>query len=441
MIIEITPENVDSIKNPVFSSFAKTYLQIYADFLSQIGQFGVWLDSDDYQKETEAKYEALRKKGALFRNEGKSIYVNAISPACIACQTGVESETFFISLKCHRECYFCFNPNQVNYEYYSQHERDLIAELDQLHAGGLNLKHLAVTGGEPLLHREHLVHFFAHAGKRYPGVYKRLYTCGDHLNAEILQELKDAGLQEIRLSIRMHDLDQGHRHTLQRIALAKEYIRSVMVEMPVLPDRLEAMKKLLLELNDLQIDSINLLEFCYPFSDPTAYNERGFKLKKRPYQIPYNYWYAGGLPIAQSELVCLDLLDFAIEANIMIGVHYCSLENKFTAQIYELNAGKTVPGYMYFSPRDYFYKSAKVFGKDIPQVLAYFERKKLLDYHHNEQLQYLEFHVKYVKRLMKMDVEVGIATSVIETREGDSYMRELKLDLVRPDKFEFRRDV
>jgi len=441
LIIEITPQNLDIIRNPVFSSFAKTYLQIYADFLHQVGQFGVALDSHDDREEAEAKREALRNKGAHVRNEGKSVYVNAISPACVACQTGVESETFFISLKCHRECYFCFNPNQVNYEYYSQHERDLISELDQLHAGGLKLKHLAVTGGEPLLHREHLVDFYAHAGERYPGVYKRLYTCGDHLTPEVLQQLKDAGLQEIRLSIRMHDLDHGHRHTLDRIALAKQYIPCVMVEMPMLPDRLEAMKELLLELNELQIDSINLLEFCFPFSDPTTYNERGFKIKRRPYQIPYEYWYAGGLPIAQSELVCLDLLDFAIEHKLGIGVHYCSLENKFTAQIYEQNADKTVPGYLYFSPRDYFYKSAKVFGEDIPQVLARLEREKVRSYHHNEQLQYLEFHVKHVRRLHKLDVEVGIATSVIETRDGASYMRELKLDLVDLDTFDFRRDA
>lgn len=441
MITEITPENLDVIKNPVFSAFAESYLQINADFLNQIHQFGVSLDSDDYREETESKLEALRRKGAIFRNGDKSIYVNAISPACIACQTGVDSETFFISLKCHRECFFCFNPNQVNFEYYSHHERDLISELGQLHAGGMKLKHLAVTGGEPLLHREHLVDFYEHAKKLYPGVYKRLYTCGDHLNPEVLRELQEAGLEEIRLSIRMHDLDSGHRHTLDRIALAKQFIPSVMVEMPVLPDRLEAMQELLLELNDLQIASINLLEFCYPFSDPTAYNERGFKVKKRPYQILYNYWYAGGLPVSRSELVCLELLDFAIEHHLNIGVHYCSLENKFTAQVYELNVGKSVPDYMYFSPEDFFYKSAKVFGDDIPPVLTYFERKKLRNYRQNEQLQYLEFHVKHVNRLRKMDVEVGIATSVVETRNGESYLRELKLDLANPDTFIFGRDV
>jgi hypothetical protein len=96
---------------------------------------------------------------------------------------------------------------------------------------------------------------------------------------------------------------------------------------------------------------------------------------------------------------------------------------------------------MHFSPRDYFYKSAKVFGEDIPPVLDYFERKKLRNYRYNERLQYVEFPVKYVKRLRKMDIEVGIATSVIETRDGDSYLRELKLDLTTPDTFSVSQDI
>ena len=61
--------------------------------------------------------EHLRALGATFRNDDKSIVVNRISPACEACQLGVGSATFFISLRCHRSCFYCFNPNQEDYEH------------------------------------------------------------------------------------------------------------------------------------------------------------------------------------------------------------------------------------------------------------------------------------------------------------------------------------
>ena len=42
--------------------------------------------------------------------------------------------------------------------------------------------------------------------------------------------------------------------------------------------------------------------------------------------------------IAGSEAVCLDLIDFALESRLNLGVHYCSLENKHSGQIYQQNS-------------------------------------------------------------------------------------------------------
>ena len=82
----------------------------------------------------------------------------------------------------------------------------------------------------------------------------------------------------------------------------------------------------------------------------------------------YNYWYAGGLPISKSELECLDLVEFAMREKMKIGVHYCSLENKHTGQIYQQNTRGTIPATGYLSEKDFFIKSAKVFGADIQPV-------------------------------------------------------------------------
>jgi len=441
MITQIDQATLSAIKNPGLAAYARMYVTIYENFIHQIEQFGLALETDDDRAQIQALKERIKRKGARFRNDSKSIYLNQISPACVACQTGVGSATFFVSLQCHRDCFYCFNPNQEDYDYFRANRRDLIGEMAQLEATGAQIKHLALTGGEPLLHKPEAVAFFDYADKHLPDTYTRLYTTGDQLDAAILQQLKDAGLDEIRLSIRMHDLTKGHRHTFDRVALAQQYIPRVMIEMPVLPGTLDEMQDVLTELNRLKLYSINLLEFCFPLTNAQAFKERGYRIKQRPYRVLYDYWYAGGLPIAGSERECLQLVEYALDQKITMGVHYCSLENKHTGQVYQQNFNQPKSRAMYFSTRDYFLKSAKVFGADIPKVLAKFNRKGYRDYTINEAYDYVEFHVKQIAALKGLDVEVGITSNIIEARADGQYVRELNVDLAYPESFDLARDL
>jgi len=440
MIVDITPATSAQIKNPDFAAYVRMYDEIYEDFMQQVAATGIEIDPVDRSEEAAEKRRALRKKGVQIRNTDRSLYVNAISPACVACRKGIGTATFFISLKCHRDCYYCFNPNQEDYEYYCATTRNLPAELDEIHTDGMEVRHLALTGGEPLLHRDEAVAFFARARELFPGVDQRLYTCGDHVDEAILAALRDAGLDEIRFSIRVHDVEHARQKTLERIALAKQFIPRVMVEMPVPPGSGEIMRDLLLALDEIGIFSINLLELCYPFRNAEAFNSRGFKVKNRPFRTLYNYWYAGGVPIEGSELECLDLLDFAVERGLSIGVHYCSLENKFTGQNYQQNAGQRVPSMYVLSENDYLLKSAKVFGRDVPPVLTALRRRGYTDYTFDEDTQCLTFSVDAIKYLKGLDVEIGIATSTIEQREDGPVLREMKIDLTTPQTFK-RYDV
>lgn len=441
MIIDITHETHKQIKNARLAEYAAIYLRIFDDFMSQVAASGIEVDTQDYSQEAAARIARLRQKGAVLRNSDRSIYINAISPACVACQKGIGSATFFTSLQCHRHCYYCFNPNQVDYEYFNQHKRNPAQELAQIRLAGEHVNYLALTGGEPLLHKAETMAFLQTAATVFPQAHTRLYTTGDHADKSTLQQMQAAGLAEIRFSIRMHDLYKGHRLTFDRIALARQYIPTVMVEMPVLPGTTEEMKDVLLELDRLQIHSINLLEFCYPFVNPQAYNERGFKVKKRPFHTLYNYWYAGGVPISQSEQVCLDLLEFALEQKLTLGVHYCSLENKLTGQNYQQNYGRSLSKTTHFSSDDYLLKSAKVFGQDIPKVLAVFHRNGYRDYQRNREHRYLEFHVDQIESLSDLDIEIAISTSTLEMRQHELVMRELKVDLTRPQLFDAAHDM
>jgi len=441
MLNVIRQENLEQIHNPELAAYVQIYLKIYEAFMRQLDEFELGIDRRNGHQESEQLAASLEPQGAILRNQAKSIYVNRISPACVACQTGLGSATFFISLKCHRNCFYCFNPYQENYEFFLDHQRDLVQELEEIHLRKQKVKHLALTGGEPLLFKPQALAFFSYAHEHFPKAHTRLYTSGDHVDAQVLEQLRDAGLDEIRFSIRMHDLEKGQRYVFERIALAKDYIPQVMVEMPVLPGTLEIMQEVLLELDRLEIFGINLLEFCFPFNNVDAFRQRGYQIKAHPYRVLYDYWYAGGLPIAGSEEVCLQLLDFALEEELQIGVHYCSLENKHTGQIYQQNKSQPLPRQAAFSQKDFFIKSAKVFGQDIPETLRVFKKMNYHDYVMNDSYNFLEFHPKRVKALAKLNPEIGISYSVWEQRGQDTVLRELKVDYTTAHDFDYYKDI
>lgn len=209
-----------------------------------------------------------------------------------------------------------------------------------------------------------------------------------------------------------------------------------MVEMPVIPGTEEFIQNLLLQLDAIGIDGINLLEFCYPLCNTEEFKRRGFKLKFPPYEIYYNYWYAGGLAIAQSEELCLSLLLFALEKKLRLGVHYCSLENKFTGQIYQQNSYRPADATLLFSQRDYFFKAAKVFGHDIAQVKLELT-KYASTYSQNKQYQYLQFNPNDITKLSALDVEICVASYAAEYDPESNHplLKEIRVEKTTPTDF------
>ena len=67
---------------------------------------------------------------------------------------------------------------------------------------------------------------------------------------------------------------------------------------------------------------------------------------------------------------------FATERGLRLGVHYCSLDNKNTGQIYQQNKGflfdkafAAAHGWLHFDEGDYFLKCVKAVGDDASSVL------------------------------------------------------------------------
>jgi len=439
VLIHINEQNIQLINNPHFREYVTTYLGIFQEFINQVECFGLdFEDNTSIQDEKNEILQRLKEKKALLSNNDNSIHINRISSACQACCKGTGSATFSISLMCHRNCYYCFNSNQDDYALYSRQKKDWLTELQNTMKRQPHLTHLALTGGEPLLHPNETLEFFRFIQNNLFSVHTRLYTSGDLLDELLLEKLASAGLQEIRFSLKGEDPSELQESIMEKIAMARSYIPSVMVEMPVIPDTFEKMKNVLLELDRLNIFGINLLEFCFPYTNSSEFRKRGFQLKYPPFQVLYNYWYSGGLAVSQSELLCLKLLELALDSKLKLGIHYCSLANKHIGQIYQQNTSiANFHDLMILSSRDYFLKTAKVFGADIPKALKTFKKQKMNRYYLNRDDEFLQFHPKDIPLLKKLPLEIGISYNVMETREGDSYHRELKVDLTTPKDFDF----
>lgn len=447
MVEDITATNFGGIVNAAFRRQAKMYVDIQADFEEAVAQFGLEREPDEgafAPSDLAARAAQLARRGAIVANDGKSIHVGWISPSCVSCRKGVGTETFLASTQCPRNCYFCFNPNQQDYEYYRSHVHDMAGELQRRFDAGIRHTDIAVTGGEPLLHRTETLRFLSCARELEPQAYTRLYTSGAGLDEAYARELAATGLDEVRFSVKLDEPAAAIEKTIERMCMCTSLFENVMVEMPVMPDQADAVKQLLVRLDSIGCAGINLLELCFPFHNAPEFARRGYRLKARPYRVLYDYWYSGGLPIAGSEQACLDVLEWAIDEHLNLGVHYCSLENKLTGQVYQQNAFVPLEHPRHeLSPRDFFLKSAKVFGADRDVASRILRAHGIFDLERNKSASSLEFAPSAVPLLAAEapDMAIAISFCIAEERSGEPVLRELALQRTTPATFDYECDL
>lgn len=413
--------------------YAQAFDQVEHDYEDAVAAFGIPFEvAESCPRKRRSQTAAMC--GCHCENGGGSLWHGWISPACLACRTGECTATFFVDLRCTRHCYFCFNPNQDRYEYFLSHRRDIVAELEQAAAVGAQFDCLAITGGEPLLHKESVVAFVRRAKELYSDVHIRLYTCGDLLDDPCLDALADAGVDEVRFSIKPEDVARPDAPVFGRIEAAVSSLPDVMVEMPVIPGTLSEMQELLVRLDDMGVRGVNLLEFCFPLCNAEAFRDRGFELRKHPFNYLYDYWYGGGVPVAGSEAEALTLMEYAVRESLLLGVHYCSSDNKNTGQVYQQNKVFTCDDgvwahypWLEADEGDRLLRCAKAFGADAACVRDW-ARAAGVPCSFDEGVPSAAIPLGSVAALREMCPGVALAESanVFERREtGELYLREV----------------
>ena len=389
----------------------------------------VFAERGSHEQRVRELHGQLKERGAEFRNAGASIRTGWLSKACVEC-TGVNgSETFSTTFKCHRDCYFCFNYNLGDYEKYVREgcpwEQELQAAYE---ASGGSMAVLGLTGGEPLLNLDDSLRFLKRAGELFPQAHKRMYTSGDLLTEEGARQLAQAGLTEMRFSIKQDDPHDRRELVLAKMKMAAQIIPDVVVEMPIIPGTEARMKELLASFEEIGIRGINMLEFCFPFHSWDEFARRGLVVRNPPFDVMYDYGYSGGLPIAGSEQLALSLMIWAHDQGFSFGMHYCSLDNKHRSEMRQRNerAAHVHPCFT-FDKGDFFLKTAKVFGPDrevARPVLAIAGCDTMVD---SDEEDSTTFPLRYLEFLRGVNVTPAVAYAVLESDENGSYIQELDL--------------
>ena len=126
-------------------------------------------------------------------------YYRFLPDGCLCCREGAKMVLFVTGL-CHRNCFFCpLSEDRKNNDVTFANERFVLSDSDILDAArSMNAKGTGITGGEPLLKLESVLHYIALLKSTFgPTHHIHMYT-SEAPTDEILEHLANAGLDEIR---------------------------------------------------------------------------------------------------------------------------------------------------------------------------------------------------------------------------------------------------
>jgi pyruvate formate-lyase activating enzyme-like uncharacterized protein len=242
-------------------------------------------------------------------------HLGPLSPGCRICGDGAWS-CLFISGKCNCRCFYCPTrqdeigiptTNQIPFA----KAGDYADYVRYFHFRGVS-----ISGGEPLLDLDRTVrHIKAVRRKMGDDVHLWLYTNGTLLSVPRLHQLRDAGLNEIRLDIGAAD------YRLDKAAMAVGIIPCVTIEIPAIPEDHQRLEALLPVMSQMGINHLNLHQLRL-----TPHNLG--QLTRRP----YTYLHGEKVTVLESELTALALIQTACIKKIPLPINYCSFLYKHRYQ-------------------------------------------------------------------------------------------------------------
>lgn len=238
-----------------------------------------------------------------------SKFIGQLPKGCQLCYDGAKSVIFITGI-CYEKCYYCpisysrrnkdvIFINDLKVESFE----DILREIYDSKALGVS-----ITGGEPLVFPGRVLLFIRRLKEIFGEEFHiHLYTIGKQLTKELIMNLYEAGLDEIRFHIVEYGLLKKVEYTVKHTNM------DVGVEVPVVPGNMNFYKKLIIEAEKYGAKFVNLNELEISEGNYRSLLERGFKLKKGTIAS-----------VEGSEEDALKILKWAAEHTSNINVHYCS---------------------------------------------------------------------------------------------------------------------
>ncbi|WP_319502815.1 radical SAM protein [uncultured Draconibacterium sp.] len=269
-----------------------------------------WLNSYSAHEAQEKKVVLLEKaENILFK--GTKPYYKQISNGCKLCGLGQWS-CLFITGKCNASCFYCPASQQEDHLPTTQNLSFADPAAFAEYVDHFRFKGVSFSGGEPLLQFDRTLSYLKQVRRKCnPDTYIWMYTNGILAETQKFRKLAAAGINEVRFDI------GATAFRLDKIAAAKGIIPVITIEIPAVPEELERLKKLLPEMVKAGVSNLNLHQLRL-----TQHNVK--QLSKRN----YTFIHAEQPVVLESELAALELIAYAHDHSIDIGINYCSFHFK-----------------------------------------------------------------------------------------------------------------
>ncbi len=234
-----------------------------------------------------------------------------LSPGCSSCAVGSWS-CLFINGRCNVSCFYCPTSQDETEGPLSNGIPFSTPEDYAAYVALFGFSGVSVSGGEPLLTLDRTLAYLNAVRRRCgDAVHLWMYTNGTLLTKEIVNELQDAGLCEIRFDIGATNYD------LTKLHLAVGIIPTVTVEIPAVPEEEIMMRDKMVEMAAAGVKHLNLHQMRL-----TPHNFRHLAAR------PYTFIHGEKVTVLESELTALRLVRYSIEQGIGLPVNYCSFPYK-----------------------------------------------------------------------------------------------------------------
>ena len=279
-------------------------------------EFSAWSDikwlnpyrAEDFQQIRDQLLSNM--EGSMLFNNTKP-YHHQISKGCQICGSGKWS-CLFITNQCNASCFYCPTRQDLD-EMPSTQGLDFENAADYAeYVKHFGFKGVSFSGGEPLLFFNRTLEYLKAVRKSCgQDIYIWMYTNGILADKEKLQQLAEEGLDEIRFDI------GATGFSLDKVKLAKGLIPVVTIEIPAVPEEKDKLMQLLPQMVEAGVHHLNLHQMRLTTYNADKVVKRGYTLLNAEKPI-----------VLESELMALEIIQYAKEQGLELGINYCSFHYK-----------------------------------------------------------------------------------------------------------------